>query len=370
MLSMGRQECHRYLQQQFPSATTKVPSYRAGQLFQQIHKEAEGISYLPKHIIEKLKETHRMDKTSPFAMEPLRSIDGTRKYLFDFSRLPENEEADIESTSSTKRITETVVIPEGDRVTLCVSSQIGCSLRCTFCNTGQQKLVGNLETGEIIRQLTSLPAVVRKSVTNIVFMGQGEPLYNGRNVFRAVEILTDPSTCYSIPPSKITISTSGIAPLIPEIAKKLKVSLAVSLHAPTDTLRDRIMGINRTYPIATLMQACKDFQKESNCSSRRITFEYVMLRGVNDSDENAHLLVRLLKENFMLRNILINIIPYNGGWEGSVYECSDRIDLFISVLKDSHIPCFVRKSRGQDIFAACGQLRSVEGAELKKSVAI
>lgn len=355
LLSMGRSECSRFLQEQFPDLSPQIPSYRAIQLFQQIHKKEEGISYLPKNIIEKFTLTHTLSKTSPFAKEPLKSIDGTRKYLIDLSLNDENR----------KRITETVVIPESNRVTLCVSSQIGCTLKCTFCNTGQQKLVGNLETGEIIRQLTSLPMIVRKEISNIVFMGQGEPLFNGRNVFRAIEILTDPLASYSIPASKITISTSGIAPLIPEIAKKLKVSLAISLHAPTDSIRDRIMAINRRYPIDSLMRACKDFQMESNCTSRRITFEYVMLKDVNDSDDCAHRLILLLKENFLLRNILLNIIPYNGGWEGSIYECSQRIDKFYTILMDSHIPTSIRKSRGEDIFAACGQLRSVEGVELK-----
>ena len=184
-----------------------------------------------------------------------------------------------------------VLIPQGDRRTLCVSSQVGCSLSCTFCHTGTQKLQRNLKTSEIIVQFLLNPV----KPTNIVFMGQGEPLYNWKNVARSVRILTD-ADGLALSRNKITISTSGIAPLIPKIAGELGVNLAVSLHAPRDDLRSEIMPINKTYDLAALIDACKEFVSQASCTTRRISFEYVMLDGVNDDFSQAAELISLLKD--------------------------------------------------------------------------
>lgn len=184
-----------------------------------------------------------------------------------------------------------VLIPQGDRRTLCVSSQVGCSLSCTFCHTGTQKLQRNLKTSEIIGQFLLNPV----KPTNIVFMGQGEPLYNWKNVARSVRILTD-ADGLALSRNKITISTSGIAPLIPKIAGELGVNLAVSLHAPRDDLRSEIMPINKTYDLAALIDACKEFVSQASYTTRRISFEYVMLDGVNDDLSQAADLISLLKD--------------------------------------------------------------------------
>ena len=200
-----------------------------------------------------------------------------------------------------------MLIPDGERTTLCLSSQVGCSLSCKFCHTGTQKLEKNLSSAEIVSQY--LVAGARRPVSNLVFMGQGEPLYNWRNVARAVQILTDP-TGPGLNRSKVVISTSGIAPAIPKIAQELGVQLAVSLHATNDTLRTELMPINATYPIAELIASCRQFVQLSRAANRRITFEYVMLDGVNDDVRtDAGALVTLLKDlpahvNLMYQNSL------------------------------------------------------------------
>ena len=186
-----------------------------------------------------------------------------------------------------------MLICEKERNTICLSSQVGCSLSCTFCHTGTQKLLKNLSTSEIVSQFMLTNQSAR--IDNVVFMGQGEPLYNWRNVSRAVRVLTDPMGL-SISKSKVTISTSGIAPLIPKIASELGVQLAISLHATTDMIRSRIMPINDTFNIKSVLDACEEFIKNANCYNRRISFEYVLLRGVNDSIcREAKELVELLK---------------------------------------------------------------------------
>lgn len=245
-----------------------------------------------------------------------------------------------------------VFIPEADRATLCVSSQVGCSLRCKFCHTGTQKFSSNLTAGEILRQYYALPAGIRAMVTNVVFMGQGEPLYNWRGVAAAAAVMAEG---IGFGHRRITVSTSGITPLIPKVATELGVNLAVSLHAPTEPLRSQLMPINKTYPLRALMDACDQFIRAASCATRRVSFEYVMLREVNDHLEHAHELASLVRH----LPAHVNLIPFNP-WPGSSYARSsaEAIDQFLHALERRGIPATVRRPRGQDIMAACGQLRS------------
>jgi 23S rRNA (adenine2503-C2)-methyltransferase len=274
----------------------------------------------------------------------LTSEDGTRKWLLKFS---DNNKI------------ETVHIPEEDRGALCVSSQVGCTLTCTFCHTGTMKLVRNLTAGEIVGQvmiardaLGQWPATPDTTLTNIVMMGMGEPLYNYEQVKKALLIIMDPEGL-SISKRRITLSTSGVIPKIEQTGKELGVNLAISLHAVRDELRDEIVPINKKYPIADLLEACRNYPAASN--ARRITFEYVMLKGVNDTDADAHELVRLLTGI----HAKVNLIPFNP-WPGAPYECSsnNRIHKFAEILNDAGYSSPVRTPRGRDIFAACGQLKS------------
>jgi 23S rRNA (adenine2503-C2)-methyltransferase len=284
------------------------------------------------------------------------SADGTRKWLL---RYPDGQEV------------ETVHIPEEDRGTLCVSSQVGCTLNCTFCHTGTQPLVRNLAAQEIIGQvmfardaLGEWPAPgdhrsaeapvseVRPGVTNIVLMGMGEPLYNYDNVAAALKIVMDPEGL-SISRRKITLSTAGVVPMIRRCGAELAVNLAISLHAVRDEIRDRLVPLNRKYPIADLLDACRSYPGASN--ARRITFEYVMLRGVNDSPADARELVRLIAGI----PAKVNLIPFNP-WPGAPYECSTdtAIAAFSDIVFAAGYSAPVRTPRGRDIFAACGQLKS------------
>jgi 23S rRNA (adenine2503-C2)-methyltransferase len=288
------------------------------------------------------------------------SSDGTRKWLL---RLPGG------SPGERPQEIETVYIPEADRGTLCVSSQIGCTLTCTFCHTGTQRLVRNLTAGEIVGQILlardrigewpgatpedprGLPSTERK-ITNIVLMGMGEPLYNFDNVKTAMDIASD-GEGLSISKRRITLSTSGIVPMMERAGAEAGLMLAVSLHAVRDELRDVLVPINRKYPIAELLQACRTYPGLSN--ARRITFEYVMLKGVNDSVADARELVRLLAGI----PAKINLIPFNP-WPGSPYECSDweQIERFAEVVNRAGYASPIRTPRGRDIMAACGQLKS------------
>ena len=289
------------------------------------------------------------------------SVDGTRKWLL---RLPKRgHEARAPEI-------ETVYIPESDRGTLCISSQVGCTLTCTFCHTGTQKLVRNLEASEIVAQILLardrigdwpgaarpdddglLPTTERK-ITNVVLMGMGEPLYNFDNVRDAMEIAAD-GEGISLSKRRITLSTSGVVPEIGRWGEEAGTMLAISLHAVTDELRNELVPINRKYPIAQLMEACRTYPGLSN--ARRITFEYVMLKGVNDSLADAKALVRLLAGI----PAKINLIPFNP-WPGSRYECSDweTIERFADLVNKAGYASPVRTPRGRDILAACGQLRS------------
>lgn len=273
------------------------------------------------------------------------SVDGTRKWLL---KLRDGQEI------------EAVHIPEEDRGALCVSSQVGCTLTCSFCHTGTQRLVRNLEPAEILGQVMlcrdalgewGTPHEARR-FTNIVMMGMGEPLYNYDAVAKALTIVMD-AEGIAISKRRITLSTSGVVPMMRRCGEELGVNLAVSLHAVRDDLRDVLVPLNRKYPIAELLDACRSYPGINN--ARRITFEYVMLKGVNDSVADAKELVRLL------RGIpaKVNLIPWNP-WPGAGYETSTKaqIDRFAQVLMDAHLASPVRATRGQDIMAACGQLKS------------
>jgi 23S rRNA (adenine2503-C2)-methyltransferase len=282
------------------------------------------------------------------------SIDGTRKWLL---RLADGKEI------------ETVYIPEEDRGTLCISSQVGCTLTCSFCHTGTQRLVRNLTAGEIVAQIAlardrlgdwpgaiapdprGLPDAMRK-ITNVVLMGMGEPLYNFDHVRDACLVAAD-GEGLSLSKRRITLSTSGVVPEIPRWGEEAGTMLAISLHAVRDELRDTLVPINKKWPIKDLLAACRAYPGLSN--ARRITFEYVMLKGVNDSIADAKELVRLLAKI----PAKINLIPFNP-WPGAPYECSgwDEIEKFADVVNRAGYASPVRSPRGRDIMAACGQLKS------------
>ena len=283
------------------------------------------------------------------------SVDGTRKWLL---RLPG------EVPGERPHEVECVYIPDGDRGTLCVSSQVGCTLNCSFCHTGTQRLVRNLIPGEIVGQVmvardrlndwveTTSKGEHKRQVTNIVMMGMGEPLYNPDNVRDALLIVAD-GDGIGISKRRITLSTSGVVPEIERAGREIGCMLAVSLHAVRDDLRNELVPLNRKYPIAQLLDACRNYPGASN--AKRITFEYVMLKGVNDSVEDAKALVRLLKGI----PAKINLIPFNP-WPGSKYECSDwdQIEKFSEIVFNAGYASPVRTPRGRDILAACGQLKS------------
>ncbi|MGB7222490.1 MAG: 23S rRNA (adenine(2503)-C(2))-methyltransferase RlmN [Bradyrhizobium sp.] len=282
------------------------------------------------------------------------SNDGTRKWLL---RLPSGDK--LEKAHEV----ECVYIPETDRGTLCVSSQVGCTLNCSFCHTGTQRLVRNLPAGEIVGQIMVARDRLNdwidretpngnRLVTNVVMMGMGEPLYNFDAVRDALLIVAD-NEGIGISRRRITLSTSGVVPNIKRTGEEIGVMLAISLHAVGDELRNELVPLNRKYPIAELLQACRDYPGASN--ARRITFEYVMLKGVNDSLDDAKLLVKLLKGI----PAKINLIPFNP-WPGAVYECSDwqQIEKFSEYIFNAGYSSPVRTPRGRDILAACGQLKS------------
>ena len=290
------------------------------------------------------------------------SIDGTRKWLFRFTD-PENPRLPPVDV-------ETVYIPAADRGTLCISSQVGCTLTCTFCHTGTQRLVRNLTAGEILSQILMarerlgdfpgghrptdglVPSGGTRAITNVVLMGMGEPLYNYENVKKAMLIAAD-GEGISLSKRRITLSTSGVVPFIEPTGREIGVALAISLHAVRDELRDELVPINKKWPLTELLAACRNYPGLNN--ARRITFEYVMLKGINDSDADARELVRLLA-NIPAK---INLIPFNP-WPNSPYECSDwaRIEQFADIVNRAGYASPVRTPRGRDIFAACGQLKS------------
>ena len=303
----------------------------------------DAMSDLGKDLRQGLHDNHSVAR--PGIATTLQSTDGTIKWLL---RLADGNEIEM------------VYIPELDHGALCVSSQVGCTLNCRFCHTGTMPLVRNLTAGEILGQfmlardcLDDWPdADGLRKISTIVMMGMGEPLLNYDNVAKALTIIMDMEGI-ALSRRSITLSTAGLVPAMERCGRELRVNLAVSLHAVTDKVRDKLVPLNRRYPIAELIQACRDYPSANN--ARRITFEYVMLQEVNDSLEDAHELVRLL------RGIpaKINLIPFNP-WPGAPYECSsnNRIHRFAAVLNDAGYAAPVRTPRGRDIMAACGQLKS------------
>ncbi|WP_227421730.1 23S rRNA (adenine(2503)-C(2))-methyltransferase RlmN [Pacificispira spongiicola] len=324
------------------------PAFRAKQLYHWIYmrgaKNFADMTNLSKAFRAKLEEKFRLDRPRISAHQ--KSVDGTQKWLL---RYEDGNEAEM------------VFIPETDRGTLCISSQVGCSLTCAFCHTGTQMLVRNLTPGDIAGQVMlardelddwAQTEEAGRKVTNIVLMGMGEPLYNTDNVMAAMRLVSD-GDGIAIGRRKITLSTSGVVPDIQRVGEELGLSLAISLHAVRDDLRDKIVPINRKYPIAQLMETVKGYPGLT--TSRRVTWEYVMLKGVNDSDEDARTLLRLM-EGIPSK---VNLIPFNP-WPGSEYECSDpaRVESFLAILHRAGMVATIRKTRGQDILAACGQLKS------------
>ncbi len=323
-------------------------AFRGTQIFQWIYNRGvrsfEEMTDLSKAFRAQLADSYMVDRPA-IAQEQV-SSDGTRKWLLAF--------ADGQTV-------ETVFIPEEDRGTLCVSSQVGCTLTCRFCHTGTQRLVRNLTAGEIVGQVMvardalgewPTPTDEARSLTNIVLMGMGEPLYNFDEVSKAMHIVMA-GDGLALGKQRITLSTSGIVPDIKRCGEELRTNLAISLHAANDDTRDAIMPINKKYPLKDLMEACRTYPGVSN--ARRITFEYVMLKGINDSEDDARALVKLVKKV----PCKFNLIPFNP-WPGTPYECSDQetIERFQQILADAGLTCPIRTPRGRDILAACGQLRT------------
>jgi 23S rRNA (adenine2503-C2)-methyltransferase len=319
----------------------------------------DQMSDVSKELRATLAAAYTLDR--PEIVEEQISVDGTRKWLL---RLP------IRGHELRAPEIECVYIPEIDRGTLCISSQVGCTLTCSFCHTGTQKLVRNLEVAEIVGQIllardrigdwpgampigdARLLPVAERKITNIVLMGMGEPLYNFDNVRAAMDVASD-GDGLSVSKRRITLSTSGVVPEIPRWGAESGTMLAISLHAVRNDLRDELVPINKRYPIGELLEACRNYPGLSN--ARRITFEYVMLKGINDSLDDARALVRLLK-NIPAK---INLIPFNP-WPGTRYECSEweEIERFAAVINKAGYASPVRTPRGRDILAACGQLKS------------
>ena len=330
----------------------KQAKMRTGQLWQWIYQKGvrqfDEMTNLSKEYRALLAENFVI--TLPEVVSKQVSVDGTRKYLV---RIAGGHEV------------ETVYIPETDRGTLCISSQVGCTLTCSFCHTGTQKLVRNLTSGEIIGQVMLArddlgewpepgrnPANTARLLSNIVLMGMGEPLYNFENVRDAMKIAMDPEGI-QLSRRRITLSTSGVVPEIARTATEIGCLLAVSFHGTTDQVRDKLVPINKRWNLEALLDALRDYPKVSN--SERITFEYVMLKGVNDTDEDAHRLVELIKGI----PAKVNLIPFNP-WPGAPYQRSsnNRINAFAEIIYKAGYASPVRKPRGEDIFAACGQLKS------------
>ncbi|MDD9919938.1 MAG: 23S rRNA (adenine(2503)-C(2))-methyltransferase RlmN [Alphaproteobacteria bacterium] len=324
----------------------KLPAFRAGQIWQWAFEKGianpEEMTNLGKSLQQQLLSI--VDFSLPEVMTEQKAADGTVKWLF---KLQDGHEV------------ETVFIPEAHRGTLCVSSQVGCTLNCRFCHTGTQGLSRNLEAWEIVAQVWlakkrlgewEKDAKERRVVGNLVFMGMGEPLFNWDNVKNACKMLMA-EKAFAFGSRKITISTSGMVENIPNIASELGVNLAISLHAPDDETRTRIMPINKKWPLEKLMGALRAFPLKEH---RRITWEYVMLKDVNDTPEHAEALIKLIKgiPSF------VNLIPFNE-WPGSPFKCStsERIQAFKKIIEKSNISVAARTPRGEDILAACGQLR-------------
>ena len=319
-------------------------SFRASQVVQWIHQKGvtdfQQMSNLSQAMRDHL-QNHAVIHM-PEVVYDATSTDGTRKWLLQLD--------------DGNRI-ETVYIPEDDRGTLCVSSQVGCALDCSFCSTGRRGFNRNLSTAEIISQVLLATRLIDeekkpgRKVTNVVLMGMGEPLLNFDNVVRAVRIMMD-DFAYGLSKRRVTVSTAGVVPAMDRLGDILDMRLAVSLHASDDELRNSLVPLNNKYPLRELMAACRRFIDKQNTRSR-ITFEYVLLDGVNDSDQHAHQLIKLVKGI----PTLMNLIPFNP-FTGSGYKTSPakRVERFNKILADAGITTVVRRTRGEDIDAACGQL--------------
>jgi len=346
LVGMGRDEIADALTE-FGIEPKKV-RMRTKQIFHWIYNhgvtEWDEMTNISKALREKLQEAFSLER--PEIIERQVSVDGTRKYLIRMSPGIEVESVFIPDVSKTGA--------------LCVSSQVGCTLTCKFCHTGTQKLVRNLTAREIVLQviiarddLGEWPTTQEnRKLTNIVFMGMGEPLYNTDAVGDSLDTICDPEGI-GIGRRRITVSTSGVVPEIGPMGARTKAMLAISLHAANDELREKIMPINRKYPLKELIQACRDYPGLSN--SRRITFEYVMLKDINDTPKHAKQLIKLLKGV----PAKVNLIPFNP-WPDSPYECSEweTIEDFADMVNAAGYASPIRTPRGRDIFAACGQLKS------------
>jgi len=319
-------------------------SFRASQVIQWIHQKAVTDFQQMSNLSQALRDYLQNNTVIhlPEVVYDATSVDGTRKWLLQLD--------------DGNRI-ETVYIPEDDRGTLCVSSQVGCALDCSFCSTGRRGFNRNLKTAEIISQVWLATRLIDeeikpgRKVTNVVLMGMGEPLLNFDNVVRAVHLMMD-DFAYGLSKRRVTVSTAGVVPAIDRLGDILDMRLAVSLHAPDDDLRNMLVPLNRKYPLQELMSACRRFIDKQSARSR-ITFEYVLLDGVNDTDQHAHELIKLVKGI----PTLMNLIPFNP-FAGSGYKTSPRkrVEQFNKILADTGITTVVRRTRGGDIDAACGQL--------------
>ncbi len=321
--------------------------FRASQILKWVHQmgvvDFDEMTNLSKALRQRLKDETTL--TLPEVVTVQVSHDGTRKWLLQLE--------------CGNRI-EMVFIPEDDRGTLCVSSQVGCPLNCSFCATGKQGFNRNLEVSEIIGQLWLAEHSLRREglraeehgriISNVVFMGMGEPLTNFNNVIKAIELMRD-DFCYGLSWRRITVSTAGIVPAIARLKETSPVCLAISLHAPNDELRNELVPLNKKYPLASLIAACREYVKDDD--RLKLTFEYVMLRGINDSVDHAKALVKLMRH----LPAKVNLIPFNP-FPQSPYERSTQevIDNFRNILLAADIMTITRKTRGDDIDAACGQL--------------
>jgi 23S rRNA (adenine2503-C2)-methyltransferase len=338
----------------------KQRKMRSNQLFHWIYHKGVTSFGVMSNIARELRDTldDAFQIARPEIVAEQKSSDGTMKWLLRLAPDDRGQRHEI----------ETVYIPEEDRGTLCISSQVGCTLTCTFCHTGTQRLVRNLTAEEIVGQImlardrikdwpddlaaNPSPPSSGRYITNVVLMGMGEPLYNFDNVKQAMELASD-GEGLSLSRRRITLSTSGVVPEIARAGDEIGTMLAISLHATTDEIRNKLVPLNKKYPLAELLEACRNYPGLSN--ARRITFEYVMLKGVNDSPADAKRLVKLLAGI----PAKINLIPFNP-WPGTQYECSDweAIETFAEIVNKAGYASPVRTPRGRDIMAACGQLKS------------
>ena len=324
-----------------------VEGYRFDQVFSWIYQKDvhsfDEMTNLSKDLRRRLAENFSIERLAPVAIQ--QSEDGTRKYLFQLS--------DKESV-------EAVLIPNGERQTLCISSQVGCAIACSFCLTGTLGLTRHLNHFEIVEQVLAVRRALlgETRISNIVYMGMGEPLHNLDNVVESLKILLD-KRGPDFSKHKVTVSTSGLVPQMLKFGELMDVKLAVSLTGTTDEMRDKLIPINKKYNLATLMQACRDYPKARR---DRITFEYTLLQGVNDSIEDAKRLIKLLAGI----PAKVNLIPFNE-YPGSPYQrCSDEDMLkFQKYLLDRHIQANMRHSRGRDILGACGQLKATMESRLR-----